>query len=435
MCEYTYSNGVKCQEKPLENSKYCALHISFKEGEKLLGREKLKELKLNAVAEKLKKNDFNFEGAYLYQLPITWEILDAIGMESLDGDINLSFSKIWEVIIRGSENRPLKFKNLFIYGAEIFGLYISGAEFQDIYTTSPILYEKMKEMAHKISEGSDSFKISPELVSDEDVKMLLEAGAFVNTLWIIECQGKTLHMNGLHCSNFILANSIVDGVWMNSSKLGQVVLRDVKVPGDIHLISSKIGTGKLLQPVEVGGRLYLNYSKIHSNRFAIELFRLARRLFKKEERPDDLDNAEYHFYREMAARRKWRVELAKEEAKGMGRLRGRLKILTAKLGSLVEYLLLDVTIKYGTSWKRLILIWLPMVLLVFPMLYYLTDSVPGIDSYWKAIYFSVVTATTLGYGDFHPVGIGTFFASLEAIMGTFMWALLITVLGRKYLNP
>jgi len=33
------------------------------------------------------------------------------------------------------------------------------------------------------------------------------------------------------------------------------------------------------------------------------------------------------------------------------------------------------------------------------------------------------------------VGIGTFFASLEAIMGTFMWALLITVLGRKYLNP
>jgi len=83
----------------------------------------------------------------------------------------------------------------------------------------------------------------------------------------------------------------------------------------------------------------------------------------------------------MVARRKWRMELTEERAKGMGKLRGKLEILVAKLGSLVEFLLLDATIKYGTSWKRLISIWLPMVLLIFPALYYLTNSVPGLDSY------------------------------------------------------
>ncbi|WP_394335055.1 potassium channel family protein [Thermococcus litoralis] len=75
-----------------------------------------------------------------------------------------------------------------------------------------------------------------------------------------------------------------------------------------------------------------------------------------------------------------------------------------------------------------------LVLIIFPILYLLTGTVPGIKSYWQAIYFSIVTATTLGYGDFHPEGLGTFLASLEAIFGTFMWALLITTLGRKYLN-
>jgi len=37
-----------------------------------------------------------------------------------------------------------------------------------------------------------------------------------------------------------------------------------------------------------------------------------------------------------------------------------------------------------------------------------------------------VTVTTLGYGDFHPIGIGKIFASMEAI--SFMWAVYIAVL-------
>ncbi|GAB6135391.1 hypothetical protein JCM16307_09400 [Thermococcus prieurii] len=69
MCEYTYSDGSKCCEKPLEGSKYCALHIGFEEGERFFGREKLEELKLNAVAEKLRRRDFNFEGVAFTNCP------------------------------------------------------------------------------------------------------------------------------------------------------------------------------------------------------------------------------------------------------------------------------------------------------------------------------------------------------------------------------
>ncbi|GAB6135390.1 potassium channel family protein [Thermococcus prieurii] len=351
------------------------------------------------------------------------------------GDINLSSSKIGEVIVKGSEEKPLKFGNMLLYGAEISGLYVTSSEFQKISTAPPTFHGETNERAERISKGLESFDVSPELIRVDEIKMLKESKASVDALWIIACRGKELFLNGLQCSNLLIAESSLGEIWMDFSELGQIVLKGVKVGEDFHLKFSKIETGKLLQPVEIGGRLYPNHAKISSNRFAVELFKLARQLFKREELLEDLDNAEYCFYRGMVARRKWRVELARDEAKIVGGLRGRLKVLTAQIGSLAEYLFLDITTKYGTSWKRLVSIWLPMVLLIFPALYYFTNSVPGIESYWKAVYFSVVTATTLGYGDYHPVGIGTLIASLEAILGTFMWALLITVLGRKYLNP
>jgi len=229
MCEYEYSNGVKCSEDPLKNSRYCALHISFEEGERLLGRKRLEELKLNAVVKKLQNKDLNLEGVYLYRLPIMWEVLNALEIEDIEEDINLSFSKIGEVIIRGSKNRPLKFKNLFIHGAEISGLYVTSAEFQNIYTMPRELYEELKKRVSKVSEDPDSFEITPELIRARDSKMLVDSKAMVDNLWMIRCNGRSLLLNGLNCSNFILANSSVDEVWMNSSKLGQVVLKDIEI--------------------------------------------------------------------------------------------------------------------------------------------------------------------------------------------------------------
>ncbi len=50
------------------------------------------------------------------------------------------------------------------------------------------------------------------------------------------------------------------------------------------------------------------------------------------------------------------------------------------------------------------------------------------------IYFSIVTFTTLGYGDLHPKGCCRYFAAGEAIIGAFMIALFIFVFGRRMMR-
>ncbi|WP_415889344.1 ion channel [Neptuniibacter sp. SY11_33] len=49
----------------------------------------------------------------------------------------------------------------------------------------------------------------------------------------------------------------------------------------------------------------------------------------------------------------------------------------------------------------------------------------------NAIYFSVVTFTTLGYGDIAPIGLARFVAAVEAFLGSFTMALFVVVFVKK----
>ena len=78
-----------------------------------------------------------------------------------------------------------------------------------------------------------------------------------------------------------------------------------------------------------------------------------------------------------------------------------------------------------------------MILVVFgsAFLFWNGNGVVGANSLWECIYFSIVTATTLGYGDYQPTsGIFQGLASFEAIFGTFMWAAFIAIFVRKYMR-
>ena len=55
----------------------------------------------------------------------------------------------------------------------------------------------------------------------------------------------------------------------------------------------------------------------------------------------------------------------------------------------------------------------------------------NITTYFSALYFSVVTFTTLGYGDLAPIGIARAFAALEAFVGSFTLALFVVVFVKK----
>lgn len=51
--------------------------------------------------------------------------------------------------------------------------------------------------------------------------------------------------------------------------------------------------------------------------------------------------------------------------------------------------------------------------------------------FFNSLYFSVVTFTTLGYGDISPVGLARFIAACEAFLGSFTMALFVVVFVKK----
>ncbi|WP_197444362.1 potassium channel family protein [Maioricimonas rarisocia] len=53
---------------------------------------------------------------------------------------------------------------------------------------------------------------------------------------------------------------------------------------------------------------------------------------------------------------------------------------------------------------------------------------------WRAMYFSVVTFTTLGYGDYHPTGALRIVAAFEALIGAIMIAIVTVSIARQYLR-
>jgi len=55
-----------------------------------------------------------------------------------------------------------------------------------------------------------------------------------------------------------------------------------------------------------------------------------------------------------------------------------------------------------------------------------------VHHYWTCLYYSVVTFTTLGYGDFHPIGGTRILAAAEALMGVFLMALFVVTFARRW---
>jgi len=81
---------------------------------------------------------------------------------------------------------------------------------------------------------------------------------------------------------------------------------------------------------------------------------------------------------------------------------------------------------------------------MFAILYYTIPNLLSLNSagivderlsFGRALYFSIVTFTTLGYGDIRPApGLGSFLAAIEAILGGAIMALTVMLLGRKFMR-
>jgi len=201
---------------------------------------------------------------------------------------------------------------------------------------------------------------------------------------------------------------------------------------------------------------------IPSERFKLpsaeaEACRVQRISYEREGKKDDADRM---FARERRALRKAEVEEAKanvSEVKGelkrlvassprkVERVKAELKVwfnlikatsnyLLVKGRSSLEFFIADLTCEYGTNWKRPVISWIFLVFFIFPLLYFILGGITNVSSPLDYLYFSIVTATTLGYGDLQPIGWCRLIASTEAIFGTFMWAVFLVVFARKYMR-
>ncbi|MGY3568910.1 pentapeptide repeat-containing protein [Vibrio sp. SCSIO 43135] len=105
--------------------------------------------------------------------------------------------------------------------------------------------------------------------------------------------------------------------------------------------------------------------------------------------------------------------------------------------------IVDVFCGYGESPARVVLFSI-FLILACAIAYFLLDTTSsnpvyaGVEGwqfyafeFFNAVYFSVVTFTTLGYGDISPVGIARFIAAFEAFLGSFTMALFVVVFVKK----
>jgi hypothetical protein len=125
----------------------------------------------------------------------------------------------------------------------------------------------------------------------------------------------------------------------------------------------------------------------------------------------DRVEADYYFYKEMVAKRRQK-----------------------KFAVRVLELPVQHVFGYGTKWEWVLVIWL-LTVSGFGFFYWIGNGVHQTNSLVENIYFSVATATTVGYGDYHPkLGFFQLVASFEAVFGTFMWAAFIVLFARRYMR-
>ncbi len=58
----------------------------------------------------------------------------------------------------------------------------------------------------------------------------------------------------------------------------------------------------------------------------------------------------------------------------------------------------------------------------------------SLEDFGYCVYYSVITFTTLGYGDIHPLGLSHVFAAIESFIGAFFIALFVVVFARKMIR-
>lgn len=119
--------------------------------------------------------------------------------------------------------------------------------------------------------------------------------------------------------------------------------------------------------------------------------------------------------------------------------------ISGKLSATADKIIADWTCEYGTNWKRLLGV-SGILLIFFSLVYFVFGQVDGFgyiaggSGSWlvdlgNCFYYSVMTFTSLGYGDMAPVGFWMkLLSTLESLIGMAIMVLIVVVFAREWLR-
>jgi hypothetical protein len=264
-------------------------------------------------------------------------------------------------------------------------------------------------------------------LSHEDLSGVWLVGADLKNANLERANLEKAHLYGANLSNANLFNANLRGANLKNCVMAGADILEIKID-DAKISGIDWGKSDIVRSEKEA----IQYSKKGEREKAAEKFREAEDIYQNLRvhlaSIGSFDDSGDFFYREMVVRRKQMAPLS-------------LKRFSSKV--------IDLLCGYGEKTFRVISY--AAGLIFFCSFFYFFSGIrqhreiivafsrdqtlaENLKEYALSLYFSVVTFTTLGYGDIAPVGAVKAVAALEAFTGAFMMALFVLVFARKMIR-
>lgn len=318
---------------------------------------------------------------------------------------------------------------------------------------------------------------------------IMEKNFFVR---FINCE-KARITNVIYKENLVMENSEIGKLYINTSKFQtDILFQEVSVLNDF-ILDKVVGMQNLIfmdcrfeglskLELEVNGELNFYQCSFYKNseinfdelngKFSLYKTNFSDKCYLEYEL---LENKEYEplIFENDLKKTKWNFLIVSDIYKSSGRIEQyletfyyfkryeRLERKHKRKGkyNLLEYLI-EITTRYYTSWERtllsmgLILVAFFLLYCMFPNLLIYKDTLIApkslfsitfemfetsafdmkflISKFGNVLYFTIITFTTVGYGDIMPLSWMKLVVSLESFLGVFLSASFVVTLSRRF---
>ncbi|MGF7118536.1 potassium channel family protein [Methanobacterium oryzae] len=352
-----------CNEEVFEQSGFCILHIDLPEDEKSERFIRINDLKNAAIENKKIKEDFNFKGVKL----------NSVDFSNLKIDKDLIFA---HAIIK---------KDFYCNNTEIKG---------DIWSDNVNIGE------HTFFEQSNIIGSVSFFRAEIGGNISFDKAKIGKYAWF-----EGLKTEGEASFNHVEINGSLS--FKEAKIIENVSFYASHIEGHAWFDNAYIGGNTWFDFTEIKGGLSFKNTNFRSLKGQEKAFRNAKIIW---ERLGDRENADYHFYHEMEAKRKQKPFYVK-----------------------YPELIVQYPFGYGAYPFRLLTSFL-IILLVFALIYWIIDG-NSLNSLLEKIRFSFLVLIIPAYGVISAKSdIYGLFTIFEAFIGAFTWPTFIVTFARKYMR-